>query len=153
MLRWLRPAYRMLRRALELVRDRLLRVETAGHARLEDLGLGNPDRADYEPSGWLDLGRVLRRLEIGRDDVFVDLGCGKGRVMLLAARYPFRRVIGVEISEDLSATARRNVAARRARLRCPAVEVITADALDYRIPDDATVVYIFNAFRGPTLTL
>ena len=71
-------------------------------------------------------------------------------MVLLAARYPFARVIGVEISEELTAVARRNLAQGRHRRRCREVELVTADALDYRIPDDVTVVYLYNAFRGGT---
>lgn len=138
-----------MRRALGMLRDRVLGIDTAEHARLEDLGLGDPDRVDYEPSGWFDLRRILRGVEVGSADVFVDLGCGKGRVILLAGRYRFGRIIGVELSEDLSAVARRNVAARRVHLRCADVDVVTADVADYRIPDDVSVVYIYNAVRGP----
>lgn len=42
--------------------------------------------------------------------MFLDLGSGKGRMVLSAARFPFRRIIGVELSNDLTAIARRNVA-------------------------------------------
>jgi SAM-dependent methyltransferase len=80
-------------------------------------------------------------------DVFLDPGSGKGRAVLLAARYPFKRVIGVEFSESLTAIARRNMATFRARLRCHDVELVTADVVDYRIPDDVSVVYMFNLFH------
>ena len=52
-----------------------------------------------------------------RHDVFLDLGAGKGRMLLAASRYPFRRVIGVELSDRLAAIARSNVAAFRLRAR------------------------------------
>ena len=145
-----RAPYRLLRRTAEALLDRRWRIETAGRGGLGELGPQAGENRGYEPTGWLDLQRILGRLEVGPEDVFLDLGCGKGRVLLHAARRPYRRVIGVELSEQFSVAARRNLAARRSRLRCDDVEVVTADVRDYRIPDDVTVVYVFNAFTGAT---
>ena len=39
---------------------------------------------------------------------FVDFGAGKGRVLMMACEYPFKQVIGVELSRKLHATASRN---------------------------------------------
>jgi SAM-dependent methyltransferase len=145
----LRKLYRPLEQTLSAkVVDRALGVETAEMVQLAEVGLDAPDRVHYQPAGWLDLPRILRRDEVTADDVFLDLGCGKGRAVLMAARYPFRRVIGVELSERLLAVAQANVAASRARRRCGEVELHRADAVDYRIPDDVTVVYMFNPFGG-----
>jgi len=128
--------------------DRILNVDTAQRVELAQLGLDAPDRVSYEPAGWRELRRILRPADISGDDVFLDLGSGKGRMILLAARYRFRKVIGVEIAEPLTAVARRNVASCRLRPRCGEIELVTADVLDYGIPDDVSVVYMFNPFRG-----
>ena len=75
-------------------------VDTAGHASsIEHL---HPDRVWYQASGWSYLRRALPRSEVDQHDVFVDFGCGKGRVVYQAAHYPLRRVIGVEIAPELS---------------------------------------------------
>jgi hypothetical protein len=58
-------------------------------------------------------------------------------------------VVGVELSPRLAATAEANVAASRDSLRCQDVQVVVADAVEYEIPDDATVIYMYNPFRGP----
>lgn len=145
-----RAPYRLLRRTVEALLDRRWGIETAGRAGLGEHGPQSGENRGYEPSGWLDLQRILGRVDVGPEDVFLDLGCGKGRVLLEAARRPFRRVIGVELSEQFSVAARRNLANRRSRLRCGDVEVVTTDVRDYRIPDDVTVVYVFNAFTGAT---
>jgi SAM-dependent methyltransferase len=145
----LKRAYRALtRRVSTAVIDRILNVDTAQPVDLAQLGLDAPDRVSYEAAGWRDLRRILRPAEVSGDDVFLDLGSGKGRMILLAARYRFRRVIGVEVAEPLAAVARRNVATCRLRPRCDDIQLVTADVLDYRIPDDVSVVYMFNPFRG-----
>ena len=107
-----------------------------------------PDRAGYKPSSWTTLSRVLRPREVGPEDVFIDFGCGKGRVLFLAAKLPVKRVIGIELSPQLSAAARANIYRQRAELKCPDVEVVTADALDYDIPDDVTIAFFYNPFQG-----
>jgi len=81
-------------------------------------------------------------------DVFLDAGCGKGRMLLEAARhYRFQRVVGVELVPELLETAKMNVEAWRSRLYCP-VELIESDIVDYAIPDDVTVIFLQNPFRG-----
>ena len=145
----LKRAYRAVSRLVSTaVIDRILNVDTAQRVDLAQLELNAPDRVSYEAAGWRELRRILRPAEVSGDDVFLDLGSGKGRIILLAARYRFRRVIGVEIAEPLIAVARRNVAGCRLRPRCGEIEFVNADVLHYRIPDDVTVVYMFNPFGG-----
>jgi SAM-dependent methyltransferase len=145
-----RRAYLAVRRTLSrVVIERRYGIETAKEADLADLGLDDQDRVRYEPSGWLDLRRILRPHEVTEDDVFIDLGSGKGRVLLAAARYPFGRIIGVELSPRLTEIAAANLHAARDRLLCSDVELVTSDVLDYELPTDVTVVYLYNPFRGP----
>jgi predicted RNA methylase len=83
---------------------------------------------------------------------FVDLGAGMGRVVLLAARRPFRAVIGVEISPALVEIARENVAtARDPRRVVRDVKIVRADAAEYALPRGDLAVYMYNPFRGPVL--
>jgi SAM-dependent methyltransferase len=145
----LKRAYRALSRGVSsAVIDRILNVDTTQTVDLAQLGLDAPDRVNYEPAGWRELRRILRPAEVSGEDVFLDLGSGKGRMILLAARYPFRKVIGVEIAEPLIAVARRNVASCRLRRRCGEIELVNTDILHYGIPDDVSIVYMFNPFGG-----
>lgn len=74
---------------------------------------------------------------------FVDLGSGKGRALLMAARHPFRRIIGVEFMPDLNAIARQNIA-EDSRIECRQM-----DARDFEFPAGPLVVYLFNPFPEP----
>lgn len=129
--------------------DAFLRMDTATWVRRKELGLSSACAHAYLPSPWTALEALLRPDEVSQRDTFVDFGCGKGRVVYLAARYPFGRVIGVEISAQLSEIARRNLARNRRRLLCRNVEIVTANVLDFAIPDDMTVAYFFSPFPGP----
>ena len=123
-------------------------IRTEGDIDLEDLGVAARDRLGYEGSHWVGVRRALRRLAVTRADVFADFGSGKGPAVLVAATFPFRRVIGVEISDELTRSARANLERSRLRARAGAVEFVTADVLEYEIPDDLSVVYLYNPFTG-----
>lgn len=148
LLQRLRRRLGSLQRAAVQRAERALGIDTTGIIEEEEIYVSEPEREGYQGSGWIDLRRMLRPGEVNPDDVFLDLGSGKGKVVMLAARYPFARVIGVEISEQLTEIARRNLAAARGRRRCRHVELVTADVLEYEIPADASVVYLYNPFRG-----
>jgi SAM-dependent methyltransferase len=136
------------RRAAERVLEWRYGTETASHLYLEDLGLPAENRVWHDPSEWIPVRRALGRLGLERGDVFADLGSGLGRALLVAAEFPFDRVIGVELSEQMNEVARRNIERNGRRFRARSVEVVTADALDYEIPDDLTVAYLYCPFYG-----
>src|SRR5262249_19084439 len=82
------------------------------------------DCHDYSPTSVAAFRLTMREVAVRVGvDVFIDLGAGKGRVVALAAQYPFRRVQGVEISPQLVAAARVNLERCRPFLRCPDVEL------------------------------
>jgi SAM-dependent methyltransferase len=78
---------------------------------------------------------------------FVDVGAGKGRALLLAAELPFRKVIGVELSEELARIAQKNIALwkRLARPRTK-IRVMHEDAAEFRWPRTPLLVYLNNPF-------
>ena len=130
------------------MRDRAL--GTGGYEfRLEHF---NPDFTHYEPSSWSFLRRALAGTQITPSDVFADLGCGRGKVVVQAARHhPFRRVYGVELVEGLAESARLLVGREAGTFRTDDVEIVTADAAEWEIPDDLTYAYLFQPFSGETM--
>ena len=80
---------------------------------------------------------------------FVDLGCGKGRPLLIASQVGFRRVTGVEMSLTLAEEARRNAAIFSGRNPdVTPIEVVTGDALDFELPSEGLVIFLYNPFEG-----
>ena len=129
--------------------DLYFRVETRGTVSVETLGTPPEFSDSYSPVEWFSLPPVLKRFGIGPDDVFLDLGCGKGRALFIAACFPFAKVIGVELAESLAIAARRNCESflRRRHVRCHDIEIIHADAAEYDIAPEVTVVFLSNPFR------
>jgi SAM-dependent methyltransferase len=81
---------------------------------------------------------------------FIDVGCGKGRPLIVASEYPFAQVLGYDISADLVKTANENAAilARRFPQR-PPISAVNADVADLAVPPGNVVVFMFNPF-GPS---
>lgn len=81
---------------------------------------------------------------------FVDLGAGKGRALLLAARRGFKRIVGVEFARQLVDVAQRNIQAAG-----PAVagrtSIVQHDAGTYELPDEPLVLFMYNPFGGRTM--
>lgn len=140
-------------RASEIYHEWRLGIRTQGKRLPEDLGIDNPFSSPYYPSDYRSIYKSFRRLRIRpHQDEFLDYGCGMGRILVVAATYPFRRVIGIELSPELAGIARENVGRARPKLKCPDVEVIEADAASYPVPTEVSVVFFYNPFHGPVLT-
>jgi SAM-dependent methyltransferase len=90
------------------------------------------------------------RLQAGIDlseFLFVDLGSGKGRTLLMASTYPFRRIVGVELLPALHETAKLNLSSYRNELqKCFEIESICGDATQFSFPAEPTVLFLFNPF-------
>jgi hypothetical protein len=112
------------------------------------LPIHDAERILYAPATRGALRRTLPAADVTDRDVFLDVGSGKGRVLMEAAhRYEFQRVVGVELVTELHETAERNLEISRSKLHCP-VELVNCDIVDYVVPDDVTVIFMFNPFRG-----
>jgi SAM-dependent methyltransferase len=82
-----------------------------------------------------------------RDFTFVDLGSGKGRTLLMASDYPFRRIVGVELLPSLHQIAKQNLSQYKSDTqKCFALESICADATAFPFPGDPLLIYLFNPF-------
>lgn len=138
-------------RLVNYYHDRRLGIETSGMVKLADLGIDREESVEYTPIGYSAVYRALRCVPIPAPKIsFLDYGSGKGRVIAAAATYPFKKVLGVEISVDLNRIAKANIDRMRHR-RAEHVEVIRSDAVDFILPDDINVIFLFNPFIGKTL--
>ncbi|MFC0115335.1 class I SAM-dependent methyltransferase [Kibdelosporangium aridum] len=149
----MKTTYARLRRTLgQLAYEKRYGVRTAELIELDKLGIDGEGRGYYVAASWRTLRRTLSRKEITGRDVFIDFGSGMGRMVLEAARFPFGRVIGVELSDELHKIAQDNVRRTRQRLHCRDIELVQTDVLEYEIPDDVSVVFFNNPFQGPVFT-
>ncbi len=153
----LTPNFRLPRvtRAFNLVSDYLVDfyygIETRKRVPLRRLRqLNSTVSFPYAPTPWLILRRIFKHMPVQPSDVFLDMGCGKGRALFAASFFPFHRIIGVELAEDLCKSAQDNINAflGKSEGRAKKIEVICADAAKFRVPQEVTVLFMFDAFQG-----
>ena len=121
-------------------------VDTSGHIPGESLTTNSP--ADLYNTAYYaispsTLTQALQRLPIDPAlFTFVDLGCGKGRALLVAAQHGFLNLLGVELSPPLAAIARRNL---------PHAQILTADAATVLYPSGPLLLFLYHPFLAPLL--
>ena len=148
----LRPPFAWwIKRGSGMIFDWLHQVDTgSGADRNLEIASANRDKGiAYDSCPWSTLRQALRLVSLPvAGFTFVDIGCGKGKVLLSAMAMPFERVVGVEFSSYLSRVAEQNIAsARLFRHKCSSAEVVCADAVQYQIPKEPAVFFFANPFR------
>ena len=102
---------------------------------------GNEEKGNkYQPSTD-NLKKVLKKMNVSNKDSIIDIGCGKGKALYMMSKFPFRKISGFDLSEDLIKIAKNNMN----KLGLKNVNVFVADASDYKDYDDYNFFYIFNA--------
>jgi SAM-dependent methyltransferase len=130
-------------------------TDTMRQVAVDSLGTNSGNKAHarrYQASKSRALLKLFRMLALPSDNVFVDMGCGKGRVLLLASQYGFRRVVGIEFSAPLCRKAEENIAAyfKRNPLNT-IIEVIEKDITLYEFKEDESVFFLYNPFDSVVL--
>ena len=88
------------------------------------------------------------------DFALLDVGCGKGRVLMQASEMPFWQIIGVELNPALVAIAQKNLEVwKRSDHACNDLVVVNADVLAVALPDSPVLIYLFNPFDAPVVQL
>jgi SAM-dependent methyltransferase len=130
-------------------------TDTGGFIHAAELHDGNGNKSIYN-TGYFATSPFLVAQALGRLDIdfsrftFIDLGAGKGRVLLLVSHYPFRQVIGVEYAQALAAAATDNISRYHPVSRkCADVRCIGGDACDFAFPAGPLVIFMWNPFVGP----
>lgn len=125
------------------------RVRTGGTGYLYDLSIVGKNARHGHTYMACDPQRVLDAVvNLDRDLLryaFVDLGSGKGRVLILAARFPFRSIIGVEFAVEFHLIAQDNLHILTADMR-QRITLVNGDAALYQFPPEPLVVFLFNPF-------
>ena len=107
----------------------------------------------YQPSQPRLFHDMLSRVRVDyREFIFLDIGSGKGRALLMAADYPFRRVLGLELLPELNRIAQENIRRYKSTTqKCLNIESLCADARTLVFPPEPTVLYLFNPLPEPGL--
>ena len=133
--------------------DRQHGVDTAGSIQLDALDVVGPHRAKGNEAVCTSprsFDFIMKSLPHDlQNHTFIDVGSGKSRTLLLASRYPFKSIIGVEFARELVEIAKGNIASfRDPAQKCRTISVVQADAAAYEFPETPLVVYFYNPFSS-----
>lgn len=130
-------------------------IHTFFPASLNGLSISNADiskSSPYEASNYLLLEKLFRAFREHSNSVsLVDLGCGKGRAMVVAAHFGFRKITGIDFAEELCREATANMV--KTNMQFPDLQwrVINGNVVDYAISEEDSVFFLFNPFNEEVL--
>ncbi|MDD5130346.1 MAG: RsmD family RNA methyltransferase [Candidatus Omnitrophica bacterium] len=138
--------------ALEIVKvhsfEKQHNIKTDGATFVEDTFSLYKDGVMYQPTPYHVLAKIIGYLKPGPEDIFVDFGSGKGRVVFFTALRELKKVIGVEMDKSLVNIANNNLANFKSGKT--AIEFINEEAVNFKIKDE-TIFFMFNPFGSKTL--
>ena len=136
--------------------DRKYGVNTSGSILLRDLTIAGNNLKDcywYEPMSAKIFRQIMHQLNIPFDKFeFIDFGSGKGRILLLASEYGFKKIIGVEFAQELHRIASKNVTIWNLNAqKLSTIENICRDAIEFPIPKEPLVIFFYSPFKGTVM--
>lgn len=72
---------------------------------------------------------------------FIDIGCGKGKVLLIASKYNFKNLIGYEINEKIFSILNKNINSLQIKNL-----MIINESIDVEKIQNKSIVYFYNPF-------
>ena len=120
-------------------RDKSLKIQTAGR----DDSNSDQYHYPYEPTPYAVLERLADSGFIGRADVLLDYGCGKGRVGFFLSQQTGAAAIGIEYDERIYQAALKN---RSTAVSGARTQFVQTRAEEYSVPAEVNRFYFFNPF-------
>lgn len=123
-----------------------LGYDTSGNATPKDISKYG-DAHFYMPIKYFFLKEIFKEITLNKDDIFVDIGCGKGRVVFYVSQFDIKKAIGIEISDEIGKSAQ-DIAAK-INTKVP-IEIIISDATICDL-SEITVFFMYNPFKMKTM--
>ncbi|MDQ2872789.1 MAG: class I SAM-dependent methyltransferase [Candidatus Eremiobacteraeota bacterium] len=120
----------------------------------EAIGDAIADATHYEPVPVADFHALISAVPEPLQRMrFIDAGSGMGRAVMLASRYSFLQIVGIEVSPALHEVAKENLTAWRAQsdLACSDIRLVRADASAYAYPPGDLLLFLYNPFGARTV--
>jgi SAM-dependent methyltransferase len=113
---------------------------------LEEKGIEIDHATIYMPASYDLLEEVFEQIKNTGHQHFLDIGCGKGRVLSVAAHHGFNKVTGIDFSKEFCNAAEKNLAVTKQTIPSLQYKIINNDAFYFEIPTDVDCIFMFNPF-------
>jgi SAM-dependent methyltransferase len=134
----------------EIKGERKYGINTTGAdelKKLEDKGIDITHATIYMPASYELLEELFTKIgPQGSVNHFLDIGCGKGRALCVAAHHGIQRITGVDLSKELCDAAKENLFITKQKIPPLNYNVINNDAFYFEIPSDVDCIFLFNPF-------
>lgn len=133
----------------EIKGEKKYNINTTGADELKSLskkGIDISHATMYMPVSYLLVEKIFSQLPPKPSLHFLDIGCGKGRALCVAAHQGYTHITGIDFSKDLCDDAIVNLNTTKQKLPTLKYEVITKDAMNFEIPADVDCIFLFNPF-------
>ncbi|MEO6232046.1 MAG: class I SAM-dependent methyltransferase [Ferruginibacter sp.] len=124
-------------------------IDTTGADELRKTKAGGIDISHatvYMPITYFQLDEVFETLPAHSRDHFMDIGCGKGRALCIAAYNGFNKVTGIDFSKEFCDRANKNLRITGKFFPPLKYSVVNEDAATSIIPADVDCIFLFNPF-------
>ena len=139
----------------EIKGEKKYNIDTTGADELKTLskkGIDISHATIYMPISYSLLEDIFRQLPATQKKHFLDIGCGKGRAICVAAHSGYEKITGIDFSKQLCEHAIANLNNIKEKLSSIQYEVITTDAMNFDIPSDVDCIFLFNPFDVVIMT-
>ncbi|MBK7884210.1 MAG: class I SAM-dependent methyltransferase [Chitinophagaceae bacterium] len=133
----------------EIKGEKKLKIHTTGIDKLKSLDKKDIDISHatiYMPVSYTIIGGALNYLSSNNKNHFLDIGCGKGRAMCMAAHKGFKKITGIDFSKELCNKATDNLTITKKIISDINFKIFNNDAFYFEIPDDVDCIFLFNPF-------
>jgi 16S rRNA G966 N2-methylase RsmD len=133
----------------EIIGEKTYGINTTGADNLKSLekkGIDISSATIYMPVSYDVLKQFFDEVKLEKFNHLLDIGCGKGRAMCVAASNGIKKISGVELSKDLFIAAKENIAITKQNHTSTTFEIYNNDAFYFEIEDDVDCIFMFNPF-------
>ncbi|MBD0278534.1 MAG: class I SAM-dependent methyltransferase [Flavisolibacter sp.] len=117
-------------------------------------GIDTSSANEYMPSDYVLLEKVLRELNrYTHNKTFLDIGCGRGRTLIVAAHYGFKDITGVEFIAAHCRHAQQQIKRKEHQFEAVTFHIECMDAVHYTIPGDVQTIFLYNPFNETVIDI
>ncbi len=134
----------------EIGGERKYNIDTTAAINLSKLKLkGNQLKhaTEYMPVNYFTLEVLLERMpDAAKRGIFLDIGCGKGRAMCVAAANGYQKVEGIDFARELISAATNNLERIKKQYPLTRYTLTWGDLNSLAIDEHVSTIFLFNPF-------